>query len=100
MKNIFQLISLSPKIKSIFPIVTTLDKIQYEFKNGVILEVPKKLGIMVTNPLISYLIVKVCYTKLLLITKLIFIGIKFKVLGEVCYTYGSPTKTGREIRPS
>lgn len=45
-----------------------------------VLEVLKKLVIAAINPLVCYLIIKMSYAKLLLITKLIFIKIKFKVL--------------------
>lgn len=48
-----------PKIESIFSIVIVFDKMEYEFKNGVVLEVPEKLVIAITNPLVYYLIVKV-----------------------------------------
>lgn len=100
MKNIFWLISLSPKIELFFSIITVLDKIKYGFKNRAMLEMPKKFGIIVTNSLVCYLIVKVSYAKLLLITKQMFISIKFEVLEEVCYTYGNLAKFRREIRSS
>lgn len=92
--------SLSPKIKSIFFIIATFDKMEYKFKNGAILKAPKKLVIAVTNPLVFHLIVEVSYVRLLLITKLIFMGIKFEVFGEASYTYNGSAKSEREIKPS
>ncbi len=89
-----------PKIESIFSIVTILDKMKYKFKNRVVLEVLEKLVIAATNPLVYYLIVKVSYVRLLLITKLIFIGIEFEVLREASYIYDSLVKPGRETRLS
>lgn len=47
------------KLNSIFSIIDTFDKMQYKFKNGVVLKVLEKLIIMVTNLLIYYLIIKV-----------------------------------------
>lgn len=44
-----------------------------------VLKLPKKLIIIITNLLIYYLIIKINYMSLLLISKLIFISIKFKV---------------------
>lgn len=79
--------SLLPKIKAIFSIVTTLDKVQYEFKNGIILEVSEKFVITATNLLIYYIIVKVSYIGPLPITKLMFIYIKFKFLRIASCTY-------------
>ncbi len=66
LKNISQLMFLLPKIESIFSIVAALDKIENKFKNGVVLEVPEKFVIAVTNLLVCYLIVEVSYAKLLL----------------------------------
>ncbi len=91
---------LSSKMKSIFSIVVTLNKMKYEFKNGVILKVSEKLVIAATNPLMCYLIIQVNYAKLLLITKLMFIGIEFEFPREASYTYDGPAKPRREIRPS
>lgn len=73
----------------IVSIAVTFGKIQYEFGNRVILKVLKKLVIAVTNPFICYLIAEVNYVKLLPITKLILIGIKFEIPREVSYTYDS-----------
>lgn len=87
-------------MKSIFSIITTINTIEYEFKNGVVLEIPKKLVIMTMNLLICYLIVKIDYAKLLLITKLIFIGIEFEVFGEASCTYDGLAKLQRETGPS
>ncbi len=91
---------LLPKMKSIFSIVATLDKIEYKFENGAVLEVPEKLVIAATNQLLCYLIVEVSYAKPLLITKLMFIGIEFEVSGEASCSYDGPAKPGRETRPS
>ena len=100
LKNISWLMSLFPKMESIFSIIASLDKIKYEFENEAVLKVPEKLVIAATNPLICYLIVEVSYARVLLITKLMFKGIKFKVFGEASYTYDGPAKPGRETRPS
>ena len=62
------------------------------------LEVPKKLIIVATNLLICYLIIKVSYTNLILITKLIVLGIKFKVLKETSFTSDGITKLKRKIK--
>lgn len=74
-------------MKSIFSIIAALNTMEYKFKNGVVFEIPKILIIIATNPLVCYLIVKVSYTKLLLITKLIFIDIKFEIPGKAGPTY-------------
>lgn len=100
LRNISRLMSLSLKMESIFSIVATLDKIEYELKNGVMLKVPKKLVIAITNPLVCYLIVKVNYIRPLLIIKLIFISIEFKVFKEVSYTYDGLAKPKRETKSS
>ena len=89
----------SPKIEFIFSIIAFLDKMKYEFENRAVLKVPKKLIIMATNLLVCYLIVKVSYAKALLITKLIFIGIEFKVFRKASCTYDNSAKPGRETRP-
>lgn len=73
---------------------------EYKFKNGAMLKLPEKLIITVINPLVCYLIVKISYAKLLLITKLIFIGIEFEVSEEASYTYNDQAKPERETRPS
>lgn len=95
-KNIFWLRSLSSKMQSIFFIIAALDKMQYKFENGVVLEVPEKL---VIAALVCYLIVEVSYARPLLITKLIFISIKFEVPGEASCTYDGSAKPGRETKP-
>lgn len=59
--------SLLPKLKLIFFIVAALDKMEYESKNGVVLEVLEKLAIVATNPLVYYLIVKMGYARLFLL---------------------------------
>lgn len=47
-----------------------------------------------------YLIIEVNYEASLLITKLIFIYIKFEIPREASYIYNSLTKPGKEIRSS
>lgn len=80
--------SLLPKIESIvFYIISAFDNMKYKFENGVVLEVPEKLVIAASNALVCYLIVKVSYTRLLLIIKLIFIGIVLKVFKKASSTY-------------
>lgn len=64
------------------------------------LEVPKKLVIAATNQLVYYLIVKVSYARLLLITKLMFMGIEFEVLKEASCTYNGSVKPRKETKPS
>lgn len=73
---------------------------EYEFENKAVLEVLEKLVIAVTNLLMYYLIVKVSYTRSLLITKLMLIGIKFEVPGEASCTYDNPAKPEKETRPN
>lgn len=91
--------SLSPKMKSIFSIIAILGKMHYEFENKTVLKLPKKLIIAPTNQLVCYLIVKVSYARSLLITKLIFIDIGFKVSREASYTYNGSAKPKEETRP-
>lgn len=62
------------------------------------MEVPEKLVIATTNPLVCYLIIKVSYARPLLITKLIFIGIEFKVSGKASCTYNSSAKPRKETK--
>lgn len=66
-------------MESIFSIIATCDKLEYEFENKAVLKVPKKLIITATNPLLYYLIVEVSYARLLLITKLMLKAIDFEV---------------------
>lgn len=73
---------------------------EYEIENGVISEVSKKLVIIATNPLVCYLIVKVSYTNLLLITKLIVLDIESKVFGEANFANNSTAKSTIKIRPN
>lgn len=89
-----------PKMESIFSIITTLNKLQYKFKNGTILKLSEKLIIIIINLLICYLIIKISYVRLLLIIKLIFIGIEFEVPRETNCIYDSSTKLRREIKSS
>lgn len=98
-KNLPLLMSSSPKLESIFSIVTALDTMQYKFKNGAVMEVPEKLVIAATNPLVCYLIVEVDYADPFLVSKLIVLGIKFEVPGETGFTNDSPAKPGRQTKP-
>lgn len=68
---------------------------EYKFKNEAMLEVSENLVIVLTNPLVCYLIIKMSYAKLLLITKLMFLGIEFEVSGEASYTYNDQVKPRR-----
>lgn len=72
---------------------------KYEFGNRMMLEVLEKLIIVARNLLGCYLIVKVSYAIILLITKLMFIGIEFEVFGIASCSYDGLAKPGREIRP-
>lgn len=92
--------SLSLKIESIFSTVTALDKMQYKFKNRAVLEMLEKLVIVMSNQLVYYLIIEVSYAKSLLITKLMFINIKFEVFRKISYAYDISTKTRKETRSS
>ena len=91
--------SLSPKLESIFSIVATFGTMQYEFENRAVSEVPEKLVIAATNPLVCYLIVEVSYADLLLITKLIVLGIEFKVPGKTSFASDGKAKFGGKTRP-
>lgn len=97
-KNISLLIFLLPKLKINFSIITTLGTIQYEFKNEIVMEMPEKFVIAMTNPLICYLIAKIDYTILFMVSKLIILGIKFEVLGETNFANNSPAKPGRQTK--
>lgn len=77
-KDISLLIFLLSKLKSIFSIVVTFSRVQQSFKNKEVLKIPENCVISVTNPLVYYLIVKIGYAKLLLITKLIVRDIKLE----------------------
>lgn len=72
---------------------------QYKIENRTVLGVPKTLVIAAINPLVYYLIVKVSYAGLLLITKLIFIGIKFEVFGVTSCIYNGLAKLEKKIKP-
>lgn len=72
----------SPKPVSIFSFIGTFAKIKYKLENRAVLNIQKKLIIVVTNLLVYYLIVKISYIRLLLINNLIFIGIKFEIFNE------------------
>ncbi len=99
-KNIFWLISSLPRIKLILSIITIVDRIQYLFENKAELEVPEKLVIVETNLLMCYIIVKLSYTRLLVIIKQIFMGIKFEVFRKTSCTYDGLAKLRRETRLS
>lgn len=91
---------MSSKIELILSNIIALDKMKYKFENEAVLEVLEKLIITATNLLVCYLIIKVYYTRLLLITKLIFLGIEFKVFRKANCTYDDIAKPGRETQPS
>lgn len=69
---------------------------QYKFENEVVLKVPKKLMIVATNLQICYLIIKISYANLLLITKLIILGIKFKIFKEISFANDCIAKLRRK----
>lgn len=93
------MIILLSKLESIFPNINVFDKMQYEFKNRAISKLPKKFIIVVINPLIYYLIIKVSYIYLLFITKLIISDVKFKVSKETNFTNNSIVKYRRKTKP-
>ena len=99
-KKLPLLISTSPKLKSIFSIVVALGTMQYEFEYRAMTEVPEKLVIVATNPLVCYLIVKVDYAKPFLVSKLIVLNIKFEVPGEANFVNDILAKPERLTRPS
>lgn len=70
---------------------------QYKFKNGAILKVSQKLVIMTTNLLMYYLIMKMSYIGLLLIIKLMFIDIKFRVFKKVNCIFDGLAKPRKKI---
>lgn len=51
---------------------------QYKFENRAVAKVPKKLIIAAINPLVCYLMIKIDYTNLFLVSKLIILDIKFE----------------------
>lgn len=63
-----------------------------------VLKVLEKLVIAMINLLFCYLIIKMSYTKLLLMNKLIIIGIKYNISRKICYIYGILIKPGRKIK--
>lgn len=71
---------------------------QYEFKNGIVLDLLKKFIIVVRNPLVCCLIIKVSYTELLLINKLILMDLKFEFPRKTNYIYDGLTKSKEKIR--
>lgn len=97
--NISRLMSSSPKLESIFSIVDGLGTMQSEFENGVVSEVPEKLVIAATNPLVCYLIVEVGNTEPLLITKLIVLGIECEIPGNTGIINDGATKLGGKRGP-
>ena len=58
-------------------------------------EVLEKLVIAATNSLVCYLIVEVDYANPFLVSKLIILGIKFKVPGKTSFVNNTPAKPGR-----
>ena len=59
----------------------------------------EKLVIIAMNPLMCYLIIEVSYIEPLLIIKLIFLGIEFKIFGEVSFASDGTAKPIGKIRP-
>lgn len=51
---------------------------QYKFENRAVAKVPEKLIIAAINPLVCYLMIKIDYTNLFLVSKLIILDIKFE----------------------
>lgn len=70
----------------------------YKFNNRAVLEIPKNFIITITNPLVYYLIIKMNYIALLLITKLMFISIEFEIFRETSCTYDGSAKPGKETK--
>lgn len=62
------------------------------------LKVLENLIIMAINLLIYYLIIKIYYTKLLLINRTIIRIIQFKILRKANYTYDDLTKPRKNTR--
>ena len=91
---------MTPKLKSIFLIIAIFKKMQYKFKNKVVIEVLQKFIIVITNLLICNLIIKVSYIRSLLNIKLILIGLKLEILKNISYTYYNSIKPKRKIRPN
>lgn len=56
----------------------------------------KKLVIIIINPLINYLIVKITYANFLLISRLIVLGIEFKVIKKTSFISNRITKPGEK----
>lgn len=61
---------------------------------------PKKFLIVIINLLICYLIIKISYARLLLITKLIFISIKFEIFRKKSYIYNGSANFKTKIKPN
>lgn len=71
---------------------------QYKFENKIVLKVLEKLVIVTTNLLIYYLMFKLNYTEPLLITKLMFIDIIFKIFKKIGCTYKDLIKSRRKTK--
>lgn len=71
---------------------------QYKFENKTMLKISEKLVIVTTNLIIYYLILKLSYTELLLIIKLMFIDIKFKIFKKIGCTYKGLIKSGKKTK--
>lgn len=69
-------------------------------ENRAVLKILEKLIIMATNLLMYYLIVEVSYIEPLLVTKLIFIDIKFEFSKKTSCNYDSLAKPREKIRSS
>lgn len=59
---------------------------------------PEKVVITIINLLLYYSIINISYIKLLLIPKLMFIDIEFKLLKEVNYTYDNLVKFEKKTK--
>lgn len=90
---------MPPKLELIFSIIIALNTKQYKFENGVMIKVLKKLIIAATNLLIYYLIFEIDYNNFFLVSKLIVLGIKFKIFDKIEFINNGSAKPGRQIRP-
>lgn len=62
---------------------------QYKFKNRALAKIPKMLIITAINPPVCYLIIKIDYANSFLVSKLIFLIIKFEDFEETDFTNNS-----------
>lgn len=73
---------------------------QYKVENRAISKMTKKLVNNITNPLIYYLIMKISYANFWLITKLIILGIKFKVPKKISCGNNGKAKRQKKTEPN